>query len=175
MAIDPRYCADPLDAEVLIAALRFNGRLVGTRSMSALGPEPAWPWVAAAAEERGLDWVLKERRDMGEGGGGGRGNRGENADTILRRAVKERLRTEFHPCGTASMLPLELGGVVDPELRVYGTANLRVVDAAVIPLIPAAHLQAVVYAVAEKVSSPVPEGNSLVPRRGFSSGCGLGA
>ncbi len=50
------------------------------------------------------------------------------------------------------MIPLALGGVVDPELQVYGTENLRVVDAGVMPLIPGAHLQATVYAVAEKVS-----------------------
>jgi choline dehydrogenase-like flavoprotein len=49
------------------------------------------------------------------------------------------------------MMPLRLGGVVDPELLVYGTRNLRVVDASVMPLVPAAHLQAVVYGVAEKV------------------------
>jgi choline dehydrogenase-like flavoprotein len=49
------------------------------------------------------------------------------------------------------MMPLRLGGVVDPELLVYGTGNLRVVDASVMPMVPAAHLQAVVYGVAEKV------------------------
>ena len=52
------------------------------------------------------------------------------------------------------MLPLENGGVVDPALRVYGTQNLRVADTSIFPLIPAAHLQAVVYAVAEKVGLP---------------------
>ena len=51
------------------------------------------------------------------------------------------------------MAPLSQGGVVDPRLMVYGTQNLRVVDASIYPLIPAAHLQAVVYGVAEKVGA----------------------
>ncbi|KAL2264522.1 hypothetical protein VTJ83DRAFT_7032 [Remersonia thermophila] len=37
--------------------------------------------------------------------------------------------SEFHPVGTCAMLPRELGGVVDEELRVYGVEGLRVVDA----------------------------------------------
>ena len=41
---------------------------------------------------------------------------------------------------------------MDPNLVVYGTSNVRVVDTSVYPIVPAAHLQAVVYAVAEKVS-----------------------
>lgn len=50
------------------------------------------------------------------------------------------------------MLPREMGGVVDKELRVYGTVNLRVVDTSIYPLLPASHLQSVVYAVAEKAA-----------------------
>lgn len=69
----------------------------------------------------------------------------------LNQVINNGIRTEFHPSGTCAMLPLEHGGVVDPHLRVWGTQNLRVVDAGIFPLIPAAHLQAVVYGVAEKV------------------------
>ena len=38
------------------------------------------------------------------------------------------------------MLPLEQGGVVDTDLRVYGLANVRVVDASVFPMQFAAHV-----------------------------------
>jgi choline dehydrogenase-like flavoprotein len=47
------------------------------------------------------------------------------------------------------MMPRELGGVVDSELKVYGVEGLWVVDASIIPILPAAHTQATVYAVAE--------------------------
>lgn len=72
-------------------------------------------------------------------------------DDVLELIVKSGIKTEYHPSGTTSMLPAELGGVVDTHLLVYGTANLRVVDAGVFPLIPGCHIQAAVYAVAEKV------------------------
>lgn len=75
---------------------------------------------------------------------------GANEDA-LNQVINSGIRTEFHPSGTCAMLPLEHGGVVDPHLRVWGTRNLRVVDAGIFPMIPAAHLQAVVYGVAEKV------------------------
>ncbi|KAF8345207.1 alcohol oxidase [Amanita rubescens] len=52
----------------------------------------------------------------------------------------------------SSMLPLEDGGVVDATLKVYGTANLRVVDASVMPIHISAHTQATVYAIAEKAA-----------------------
>jgi choline dehydrogenase len=72
-------------------------------------------------------------------------------DASLLATIKNGIRTEFHPSGTCAMLPLEHGGVVDSHLRVWNTQNLRVVDAGMMPLVPAAHLQATVYAVAEKV------------------------
>lgn len=75
-----------------------------------------------------------------------------NADiAAINQLIDNGIRTEFHPSGTCAMLPVNQGGVVDPHLRVWGSQNLRVVDASIFPLIPAAHLQAVVYAVAEKV------------------------
>lgn len=48
------------------------------------------------------------------------------------------------------MMPEKLGGCVSDKLLVYGVKQLSVVDASIIPLIPAAHLQATMYAVPEK-------------------------
>ena len=49
------------------------------------------------------------------------------------------------------MAPQNLGGVVDPQLKVYGTANVRVIDASIFPMTIGATIQATVYAIAEKV------------------------
>jgi choline dehydrogenase len=60
-------------------------------------------------------------------------------DKELAEVVKKRVETAYHPCCTARMVPLKDGGVVDPQLRVYGIANLRVVDASVFPKVIAGH------------------------------------
>lgn len=120
--IDPRYCSNPLDCQVLVEGLLFNNRLLKTNAIGLLGQIPYGPFKEDATPE------------------------------TLMPAIRSGIRTEFHGSGTTSMLPLELGGVVDTHLRVYGTMNLRVVDAGIMPLVPAAHLQGPVYAIAEKVS-----------------------
>ncbi|KAL7415432.1 hypothetical protein BDY24DRAFT_369258 [Mrakia frigida] len=60
--------------------------------------------------------------------------------------------TDYHPLGTASMLPQDKGGVVDTKLVVYGTTNVRVVDASVIPLQMSSHTMSACYAISEKVA-----------------------
>jgi choline dehydrogenase-like flavoprotein len=67
-----------------------------------------------------------------------------------KRWLRETATTNYHPCGTCSMTPEKDGGVVNQRLKVYGTANVRVVDASVFPIIPRGNIISTVYAVAEK-------------------------
>ncbi|EUC42719.1 GMC oxidoreductase [Bipolaris oryzae ATCC 44560] len=60
--------------------------------------------------------------------------------------------TNYHPCGTCSMMREDLGGVVDERLTVYGTKNVRICDASVLPIIPRGNILTAVYAFAEKAA-----------------------
>ncbi|OTA92467.1 putative GMC oxidoreductase [Hypoxylon sp. CO27-5] len=73
-------------------------------------------------------------------------------DGDLRHWVVNNTTTDWHPVGTCSMGGHGgiSSGVVDDRLRVYGVKRLRVVDASIMPLQISAHLQATVYAIAEK-------------------------
>ncbi|KAJ2935961.1 hypothetical protein H1R20_g1134, partial [Candolleomyces eurysporus] len=73
--------------------------------------------------------------------------------------ARQHAGTTFHPLGTAAMLPREKGGVVDHNLRVYGTKNLRVVDASIIPVQIGAHPTATIYAIAEKAADLIKSGH----------------
>ena len=81
-------------------------------------------------------------------------NPGPSVTTDAELAVwlKKYLTTVHHTSSSCPMLPRDKGGVVDPQLRVYGTRGLRVVDLSVIPLAPAAHKQCPVYALAEQAA-----------------------
>ncbi|RPD63910.1 GMC oxidoreductase [Lentinus tigrinus ALCF2SS1-6] len=122
-AIDPAFLDRPEDFDVLLAAVKFSLKLPKTTLLADLVRKQ----VSPSPEQIVSDDKLKEY-------------------------IKQRMGCVFHPVGTASMLPKEDGGVVDPALKVYGTANVRVVDASILPLQLAAHTQATVYAVAEKAS-----------------------
>ena len=124
--IDPRWLSHPLDTTTLLAALQFNAAILNTTAIRELQPSFRPDGVPEFPDE-----------------------------SFLRDWIKRGIRTEFHASGTAAMMPRRLGGVVDDRLRVYGVEGLRVVDTSVFPVIPAAHLQSVAYAVAEKAADLV--------------------
>ncbi|KAJ3797787.1 alcohol oxidase [Lentinula aff. detonsa] len=76
-----------------------------------------------------------------------------NASSVseLDEFIRANAVSFFHPVSTASMSPYGVTewGVVDPDLRVKGAKGLRIVDASVVPSLPAAHTSAAVYAIAE--------------------------
>lgn len=76
-------------------------------------------------------------------------------------AAKEYLRrttiSGWHPIGTCAMKSRDAGGVVNERLTVYGTKNLRVVDASIMPFICRGNTQSTVYAVAERAADLIKE------------------
>jgi choline dehydrogenase-like flavoprotein len=121
--VDWGALTDPVDLETLIVALRINRALIASAPMQELTPLELSPGANVTSDEE------------------------------LRTALRELIKQTYsHPCCTCPMMPRELGGVVGPDLLVYGIANLSVVDASIMPMIPGTHLSATVYAVAEKVS-----------------------
>jgi choline dehydrogenase-like flavoprotein len=58
----------------------------------------------------------------------------------------------WHGVGTAAMMSKDIGGVLDSNMVVYETDNLRVVDASAIPFEVNGHPTSTIYAMAEKAA-----------------------
>jgi choline dehydrogenase len=69
----------------------------------------------------------------------------------LQSFVAEQAETLYHPVGTCRMGE-GATAVVDPELRVHGLSNLRVVDASVMPTIIRGHTHAPAVIIAERAA-----------------------
>ncbi|PBK94035.1 alcohol oxidase [Armillaria gallica] len=67
--------------------------------------------------------------------------------------IRSGASSVYHPVGTASMSPVGADwGVVDPDLKIKHATGVRIVDASVLPFVPAGHTQAPVYAFAERAA-----------------------
>ncbi|KAF8262528.1 aryl-alcohol-oxidase from pleurotus Eryingii [Lactarius quietus] len=74
-------------------------------------------------------------------------------DAQIEAYVRSQATTVFHPFSTAFMSPIcSPHGVVNPDFSVKNTVGLRIVDASVVPFVPAAHPQAPLYAIAERAA-----------------------
>jgi choline dehydrogenase len=135
-AIDPNYYSHPLDVEMMARAIMHARQFCRTEPLSSKlknGPDgdkiPFPGFSGPIMDPKTLDEAIE--------------------------FVKYNTVTCYHPIATCSMLPREEGGVVDSELKVYGTANVRVVDASVFPLHIQGNIMSVVYAVAEKAADMI--------------------
>ncbi|KIY71977.1 GMC oxidoreductase [Cylindrobasidium torrendii FP15055 ss-10] len=125
-AIQPKFLANPVEEDILVKGLTFIvQKLLSTNPLKdTIKAKPLPPFEGDADEE------------------------------TVRNYVRSKVSTAQHPCGTAAMAPRECGGVVDRDLRVYGTRNLRVVDCSVMPMVVGNNIQTIAYAIGEKVSGP---------------------
>jgi len=69
----------------------------------------------------------------------------------LRAYIRRAVGSYYHPAGTCRM-GSDAAAVVDVQLRVQGVAGLRVADASVMPVLPNAHPNATVLAIAERAA-----------------------
>lgn len=69
--------------------------------------------------------------------------------------VKDRFRANYHAVSTCSMMPKEMGGVVDSTARVYGVERLRVVDGSIPPTQVSSHVMTVFYGMAVKIAEAI--------------------
>ena len=125
---------NPADRTMVIEAVKWTRRHWKTPVLARFSPEESIPGVAAQTDDEIINALLEQ-------------------DALT--------ATFAHQSGTCAMLPEKYGGCVSSDLRVYGTEKLSIVDASIIPLIPATHLQATLYAVAEKAADLIKLRNSV--------------
>ncbi|KAF8678635.1 GMC oxidoreductase [Rhizoctonia solani] len=121
--IDPNYFSKSIDLQTLVQTVRFGHKLSKTEPLASL--------------------VVARQDPAPE----------VTSNSAIIEYVKANAASIHHPIGTAALAPREIGGVVDVDLKVYGTANVRVVDASVIPLHIGTHIQRTVYGIAEKAAN----------------------
>jgi choline dehydrogenase-like flavoprotein len=78
---------------------------------------------------------------------------GATSDADLDAHIRMNSITVHHPLGTCKMgVAADTMAVVDPELRVFGTEGLRVVDGAAMPDLPGCNINAPIIMIAEKAA-----------------------
>lgn len=89
---------------------------------------------------------------------------GETDDEIIEALIQTKaLEASFaHMSGSCAMMPEAYGGVVGSDLLMYGVKRLSIVDGSIIPLVPATHLQATMYAIAEKAADIIKARNPIL-------------
>jgi choline dehydrogenase-like flavoprotein len=80
---------------------------------------------------------------------------GIHTDDDIRKLLRARVDTVYHPVGTAKMGVNDPVAVVDPKLKVHGMAGLRIVDASVMPTLIGGNTNAPTIMIGEKAADMI--------------------
>ncbi len=128
--VSPNWLTDPRDQEVLLAAFRRMRQVWASNATQGVvtGPE-AYPGANVTS------------------------------DSDLLAAIQRSAQTIWHASATNKMgMVNDSMTVVDSHARVVGVQGLRVVDASAFPFLPPGQPQSMVYALAEKISQNILDG-----------------
>ena len=86
------------------------------------------------------------------------------SDAEILAFIRKNVIPIWHAAATCKMGPKsDPMAVIDTNMHVYGTTNLRVVDASSFPFLPPGHPQSTVYAIAEKIAAEILQGRKYNP------------
>jgi choline dehydrogenase-like flavoprotein len=80
---------------------------------------------------------------------------GVRTDDDIRKLLRQRVDTVYHPVGTCKMGVNDSMAVVDPKLNVHGMAGLRVVDASIMPTLIGGNTNAPTIMIGEKAADMI--------------------
>ncbi|XP_025204501.1 glucose dehydrogenase [FAD, quinone]-like [Melanaphis sacchari] len=132
--IDPNYFADERDLDVAVAGVRIFQQMLKTHAMKKLD---------AKLFDTPLPGCVQHKFD---------------SDAYWKCSARQISFTIYHLSGTCKMGPVgDPTAVVDPRLRVHGISGLRVIDASIMPEVPAAHINAPTIMIGEKGADMIKE------------------
>ncbi|CAE6474978.1 unnamed protein product [Rhizoctonia solani] len=134
--INPNYLSKSIDREILVQSLKFALKTSQTEPLASFVVAREGPPPEITSDDA----------------------YNESLDSVPSLTIGVKFNHAL--IGTAALAPRALGGVVDTSLKVYGTSNVRVADASIIPIHIGAHISRTVYGIGERLAAMIASSSS---------------